>query len=155
MSAGDYLYIKDMVKNVADLLWAVPRLKQLQHDNTLTESIPETPMIQVYFENMEIAGAGSTDRTSFGGKLQAPVRETKVTINIDLYTRQRSNIGTDMASIHRYVDEVVKVLEAQNISPFFNLKGVGSFRWRVERAEFDYNNVKYVGLRYVLTLGVL
>lgn len=134
--------------------------KQVQAGQSLTESIPETALIQVYIDAKNMQST-ATDRLSFGGAkrqnadIDQPVRPNRWTVNVDVYCRQRSDIGTDMAAVEDRANYVDELLGTQVNSPFFGLDGIKTFTFRMERVTFDYNKVSYVGVRFILDLTIL
>ncbi len=145
----------DAVKKVVE---GVPRFKQVQANESLAETISEVPLVQIYLERRENQ-IGNTDRTGFGGsrKLsnESPIRVKRTTIFVDVYARQRSNIGDDVAAVQDLADEVDEAFEQLDNKPYFGLEGIGAFKYRLERVTFDYNNVKYAGLRFTLELSTM
>lgn len=111
----------------------------------MTESIPDTPLIQVYFESVRTPEE-QVKQTTFGGVVQ----QTILTINVDVYSSRRANIGEDMARVTIKADEVIRVLQAERVKPFFKLEGIKSFGWRAERVVFEYGKENYMGVRFVL-----
>ncbi len=73
----------------------------------------ESDTLQVYLENSQTDPRGDTGRTTF----QAKVRQTAITIHIDVYARQRSHIGEDLAACVDLADEIEVVLESQQTKP--------------------------------------
>jgi hypothetical protein len=131
-------------------LGAATGLTDSQSYDELTEGVQDMPLLQVYPENGETDIAGNADRTSFRGG----VRQAQVVLHADLFARQRSHIGEDMATLLPLVDAVIVRLEAQTVKPYFNLDGIKAFHWRWERVTFIYGDqqLPYVGARFTLTL---
>lgn len=150
---------KDVTKAIRNFL-DDGTFKQVQAGETLTESIPETAIVQVYLDAKNMQST-STDRNTFGGprKLNGdalqPVRSNRWTVNVDVYVRQRSDIGADMAAVEDKANYVDELLGGQTNSPFFGLDGIKAFTYRMERVVFDYNKVSYVGVRFILDLTIL
>lgn len=142
--------ISSITGAVAALLATSPKIAQAMAGIDLKETIPENGVVQVYFETKNL-GEG-TDRISFGGSNTKPIRKNIITINIDVYARQRSNIGQDMAALEELIDVVDDLMETQDATPAFGVQGIKSFTYQANRVTFEYNKVDYVGVRYVLTL---
>lgn len=149
--------IREILNAIKLQLEGAPAFKQVQANETISEAIPEMALIQVYFERKAFQNT-QTDRNTFGGRkatLEPPIRINKITINVDVYARQRSNIGTDMAAVVDAVDEVDEILEAQIHKPFFGLEQLQAFTYSCERVVFEYATVKYAGVRFVLDITVM
>lgn len=131
-------------------LGAAASLATHQSYDELTESINEPPLLQVYWESIAPAGT-ETDRSTY----QAGIRHTALVFHADLYAAHRSgNIGQEMKVALPIADEIVAILEAQDTKPFFGLVGVKTYAWRAERATFEYAGAMYLGIRFVITLGI-
>ena len=115
-----------------------------------TESIPETPLFQVYPDSKNTDSQSNSDRASF----KAGIRRSDMVVIIDLYARQRSMIGEDLLACFQLLDEIEIALENEQTKPYFGLPGVQGFSWRWERQTFEYGDQKlpYVGARIYLTL---
>lgn len=142
--------ITQIVQAIADTIDTEPTVKQVQSGLTLSESIQNQPVVQVYWEDENIDAASQNDRTTF----KAGVRQSELTINADVYVRQRAHIGEDMAAVMTLAEAVRNTLAAQKIAPFFNLEGIKSYHWRAERVTFEYADVKYAGIRFIITIRV-
>lgn len=144
--------ITQIVAAVAATIGAdTSEVEEVQSGELLTESIQNEPVAQVYWESEETDVSGETDRTTFGGVIQ----QSEVILHIDVYVAQRAHIGQDMARAMVLAEDVRGALVGQRqAKPFFGLEGLKSFRWRAERVTFDYSNVKYAGIRFVLTIRV-
>lgn len=125
------------------------------YGNKLRETIPETPAVQVYFESKDTTSPGGTDRYSMGGAGHAIIRKTTIVIHVDIYVRQRSNIGDEFAAMEELIDEVDDIMERQEGSPYFGIDGVKAYSYRAERVTFEYNKNDYVGVRYFVTLTLV
>lgn len=133
---------------IESTLAANPLLARAMKFDELTEGANDLPMIQVYPEAGEQDAENTNDRTTYGGK----VRITKFTITVDLYARQRSQLGEDMAALVALIDEMQTILDAQGLT-LFGLPHIKSFRWSWQRVSFVYGDpqVTYVGARYTIT----
>lgn len=121
----------------------------------IKETIPETPAVQVYFQTKETVSPGGTDRLTLGGRAAASViRQTQLVIHVDVYAKQRANIGDEMAKLEALVDVVDAVMELQTGTPYFGIQGVKAYSYRAERVTFEYNKVDYVGVRFFVTLTI-
>ncbi len=146
--------IAQICNAIESTLGAATGISRSQSYDELTEGLPpgDLPLLQVYPETGEADVAGATDRSTF----RAGVRQTELVIVADLYARQRSHIGEDMAALVDGVDAVIDVLEAQDTKNYFGLAGVQAVRWRFERVTFVYGDpqLPYVGARFYLTVRV-
>lgn len=139
-----------LIEAIRAALAVASGINEAQASTTMTESIQNLPVLQVYLETEETSADSGTDRTTF----RAGVRQPEITINVDVYVRQRAHIGEDLAACYVTAQAVRDVLAAQNTQPYFARDGIQSFRWRMERVTFDYSGVLYAGLRFILTMRV-
>lgn len=144
--------IKTCTENISVCLEAIPDLKRVMRGATLKETIPETPAIQVYFDSKDVISPGGTDRYTMGGGKNGVIRKTAMIIHVDVYARQRSNIGDEMALLEELIDLVDDVMEQQGDKPYFGIDGVQAYSYRAERTTFEYNKNDYVGVRFYVTL---
>lgn len=122
-----------------------------QDADALTEGMQDLPTLQVYWENLTSdALANNADRSTFG----KGVIVTRLTFHADVYVRQRSHIGEDMAAVLELASTVNDVLEAQTSKPYFGLEGIQAFAYTAERVTFDYGKAAYAGIRFILTITV-
>ncbi len=113
----------------------------------LTESIPETPLLQVYPES------GEPDLQTYKRRIE------KIIIHADLYARQRSQIGEDMAKVVTMAEAIFTKLRAQDPitgNQLFGLDGIRKFTWTWTRAVFEYGDpaTRYAGVRFIVTIWV-
>lgn len=137
---------------VAAAMKAVPSIKRAMSPDKLTESIPDVALAQVYPETGETSKGSTNDRLTMRGG----IRINESVWNIDVYARVRSHIGEDMAKVITLMDDVTLMLEAQNTQPYFGLQGIKAFAWRWQRTTFAYGDpeVKYAGIRFILTFTI-
>ncbi len=123
-----------------------------QKPGELGDGIADEPTIQIYPEAHEQDPSGSTDRTTFRGG----VRQTVVTVHVDLYARQRRYLGEDMAALIRLIDAITDKFEEQDTKPYFDQAGIKAFSWTGSRVLFTYGDpqVNYVGWRWTLLITV-
>lgn len=119
-----------------------------QAGSRLTEAIVE-PTIQIIPDSGEGAYQSRTDRTTFSKGLALRQWE----INVDVYVRQRSDAGEDMAAVIALADAIIAKLDEQTTSPAFGVVGVHTWHYRWQRVTFVYGDAQtpYVGIRFVLT----
>lgn len=118
-------------------------------DRALTESMPDMPGIQVYWQSSE-QDANGVDRVTFG----AGVRRSKLTYWADVFVRVRSQLGEDVPAVLEITEAVEAVLEAQRSSPFFALEGVKALHWGSERVAFESGGQGIVGVRFTIEVWV-
>jgi hypothetical protein len=116
----------------------------------MTESIPDTPLIQVYFEAFQSLDGEVNKQTTFQGALQ----KTRLTIHVLVFSSKRAHIGQDFAAVTQKADEVVRVLQGQRKQPFFGLQGLKSFGWSAQRAIIEYGKDDFMGVRFILEFMV-
>ncbi len=127
----------------------------VQNYDEITENIPDTPLLQVYFENADSgSGDGESDRLTFG----AGVRYTRLTVLVDGYARQRSYLGEDLAAQLALIDQIDGQLSAETADAVFGVVGVRALSWNIERVTFTMgdgsSSEKYAGCRVRLTLTI-
>lgn len=126
-------------------------LSRSQSYNELTDAMNEWPTLQVYWNSAEQdISSANADRTTFG----AAVRHTEIVINADYYARPRGHLAQDMEAATTGLDELIDILETQDTKPFFSLVGIQAFRWRADRAIFNYGSKDFMGVRFVITVQV-
>jgi hypothetical protein len=115
-----------------------------QDYDELTESIPDNPLSQVYWDmDGDAASQGSeSQHITFGG---SPAQE--YVFNVDLYATPRAHIGEDMGKLLPLVDAVDAAFRTQAAeSPPFGVERIQSFQWGPwERATLVYGEASYVG----------
>jgi len=142
--------IYDTTEAIRSTLEDVAGLAVSTANETLREGMNDLPAIQVYFETLEASLGSQTERKTFG----AGIRSNMWRFHIDVYVKQRSNLGDDMAKVANLTDAVIDVLEAQVDTPPFGLDGLHNFRYTAERVTFTYGDTDttYVGVRFVVSL---
>lgn len=122
-----------------------------QNYNELTEGMQDTPTLQVYWYETETDVTGGAAQRSFGGK----VREKRFTFRADLFARQRSHLGEDMAALLPLVEAIHTVLEAQQAKPYFGLEGIAAIeRWSAQQIIFELAGYTYLGARFTIPVRV-
>lgn len=135
---------------IASTLGSAAGIARAQDAADLTEGMPDLPALQVYWQSLSTdAGNGDTDRRTFG----AGVRVSRLTFHADIYARQRSHLGQDMARVLELAEAVQTALENQS-SPIFGEEHIQSCHWSAQRVTFDYAGASYAGIRFVLDLTV-
>jgi hypothetical protein len=134
-------------------LAAATGLTYSQDYNELTEGMQDIPTLQVYwFSGPKTDPTSGSAQTTFG----AGVRQKSITFHADLYARQRSHIGEDMAALLPLVDAIHNVLESQQ-KPYFGLAGIKAIEsWDPRQVIFEYGDqqINYVGARFVIQVRV-
>lgn len=135
----------------AELSAAVGMQSSTPYDE-MTEGIPamDCPRIEVYPEAGHSDPSGRTDRTTFNACTQQVV----VTIYADLYARQRSQLGEDVAAYVGLTDAIIDVIQSQQRPPFFGVAGIKAFNWSWRKAVFRRADARYVGARFVIICKV-
>ena len=145
--------IEQFVKDMASRLSVIEGVLQSQAVDTLTESIPEVPLIQTYWSDINLTSG--TDRWTMGGGGTKAIKQKVIGFVIDVYVRQRSSIGEDMSAIHRYIDPITDMLENEDDKPYFGNQGIDSFTWSAERSTFSYGDIDYAGIRFTLSVHTM
>lgn len=113
----------------------------------LTEGMNDPNVLQVYPEERPPVSVGSgTVKITLAGN-----RDKELIIFADYYTKQRANIGEDMALLVTGIDAIEANLDAQ-ACPYFGVEKIRSFQYSWQRVIFEYASVNYVGARFRLTL---
>ncbi len=135
---------------IKDELAAATGLTFTQDFDELTEGMADTPTLQVYWSATGTDPTSGTSQSSFRGVQ----RQTRMTFWADLYARQRSDIGEDMAALLPLIDAIQTKLEEQRTSRF-GLEGIRAIEgWTGRLLVFDYADAKYVGARFEIILRV-
>lgn len=149
---SDVINVSAICDAIEATLSTAAGLARSQSYDELTEGMNDTPTLQVYPESGGQDVTTNTDRTTFRAGLQ----QEEIVINADLYARQRSHIGEDMAQLVTSLDAIRAVLKIQKTGNYFGMadKGIKAFAWTWQRVIFTYGESaqKYVGVRFVLTL---
>ena len=82
---------------VATTLSTTTGLERTQSYDQLTEGMNTLPCLQVYPERWEVSADSGTDRLTFVDQSAGVpgVRQTELTLHLDLYVRQRSQLDED------------------------------------------------------------
>lgn len=145
--------IKQVTQAIRATLSSAYSLVRTYSGRDMPEGIQDTPSIAVYAVDGETdKRSDNAERTTYRGG----VRVAGMTINVDVYVRQRSHMGDDMALTDDVADEIYRILEAQTEKPYFELEGIKGFRWRWQRVIFSYGDpeIKFVGVQFVLSLTI-
>jgi hypothetical protein len=133
---------------VATTLSSATGLTRAQSYDEITETIPETPLLQVYPEE------GEPDLQSYGS-----YRVERVVVHADLYPRPRSNIADDMAKVTTMTEALLVLLRAQKPTTgntLFDVSFIVKFGWSWRRVIFEREKgeLKHIGTRFVFTFWV-
>lgn len=140
--------LDELVDGIETVLSAAASLVRSQTYDEITEGITEYPLLQVYLEeNSGTDFTTNTDRITLTGKHS--IKE--YTVHADVYARVRANIGQDMGQLTTTINEIEDILDNQGCPPF-DLDFLTSFRWSWRRVVFRYNNVDFVGARFMITV---
>lgn len=123
----------------------------VQDYSELSEAINDMPTIQCYPETgQSTAGVGQV-KVGFGSDSGA--YQKAWAINVDIYARQRSHIGEDMAALLPLIDAVIDVLEAEE-KPYFGQSAIRGMTYQWNRVTFEYGGARYVGARFSVEVTV-
>lgn len=143
----------DLVHAVGSCFKALPTLT-VQTLEEITEGIPTTPVLHVYFDDAETDAVGETDRTSLDGA----IRQTAINVKVDGYARQRSHLGADLKAQLDLIDTLDTRLCEQTQKPYFGLPAIQVFHWKFERTTFvvgaNPGAVPYAGCALTIQLYV-
>ena len=148
----------EIVNSVEATLSAAASLERSQSYDELTEGMQDYPTLQVYpSANTGGSWDSQTHRLTFGGPVPAGgvvrkhVSVKEYTIHADLYARQRSHIGEDMAQLVDTINELEDILDTQEY-PLFGRTDLYSFRWSWAQVTWDYAGVMYLGAQFIITV---
>jgi len=147
------IYPADVNTAIADTLSAqVKSVNQVQDLSDLTEGMNAVPAIQVYPEAGDESHNSNTGKRTFNGG----VNTRQWVFHIDIYAKQRSNIGIDTQLAVELLGDVMKALDAVQVagSPHFGLEGIQSWSYRWERVTFEYASNRYSGVRVIVTITI-
>jgi hypothetical protein len=144
--------ITQLTTAVRDTLGAAASIVQAQAGREISESVPDTPMMQVYLQKYQGSTNSNTDRTTFrGGK-----RHKLYAVNVDVYVHTRSTLGDEMALLETVLDELIDILEAQDTQPYFGLAVISAFKVNdIERAIIENANQEFAGYRIPIDFHVI
>lgn len=150
--------ITELTTAVRDTLGAAVSIVQAQAGREMTETIPDTPMLQVYLQKFQLSTGSQTDRNSFGSRTVQPKRHKVYSLNVDVYVHQRSTLGDEMAKLETVLDELINILEdtTQNGKPYFGLAAIDAFKVNdIERAVIEVAQFEYSGYRIPIDFHVI
>jgi hypothetical protein len=135
---------------VASSLRGSGTVPYVQGPASLSEGRQDFPLAQVYWNGGETdVRSDSTAQTTFGGH----VRQHQATVVVDVYVKQRNEVGSDMAATITTWDLVQGWLDSQKQNGCFGIVGAKGFRWVTERVLFEEaGQTPYVGFRVTITL---
>lgn len=121
----------------------------------MTEGINDHNTLQVIpEEETPVSFGGGTQKKTLGSN---PYIDEEIIIHCDYFTKQRTNIGEDMAKLITGIDAIRANLKTQTCPNPFGLIGLASFQWSWQRVVFAYGELEstrlnYVGARFRLVL---
>jgi hypothetical protein len=142
-----------IASGVANSLKLTGVFKSVENYDALSEGIPVLPCAHVYPVAAETdSGNEAVAQSSF----KAGVRVTTVTINVDVYARQRSQKKHDIKAQVDLIDAVDNWLTAQPMESAFGVAGIRAVRWSWERTTFVYGEpqISYAGAEFTLMITV-
>lgn len=140
------LTVEAICDAIAAELGTVAGVKRTQSFDQLTEGMATYQTLQVYPEE----GEGVPMQATFRGG----VKVSGITIYADLYGRQRSSIGEDMAVLVPLLDGIIGALQAQPSSSPFGLEGARDLEYSWRRVIFEYGSASFIGIRFTIRLRV-
>ena len=151
MAESTWVKISDITNGIVNTLKMRSELEKVMGGSGLRESINQFPTVQVWFVSKDTTNDGGTERRTMATGSSKPMRKTSLMYHIDLYTRPRTNLGQDLSELEVLIDVIDQVMEDQTRT-FFGISGVKAFNHRAEFANFEYNDIKYVGVRWFVNL---
>lgn len=144
--------INELTTAVRDTLGAAASIVQAQAGRDISESVPDTPMMQVYLQRFQLSANSQTGTTTFrGGK-----RHKLYALNVDVYVHPRSTLGDEMEKLETVLDELITILEAQDTKPYFGLDAIDAFKVNdIERVVIENATFQYSGYRIPIDLHVI
>jgi hypothetical protein len=152
---SDFLRTENIVEKIASILEGIPEFRQVQRNLTLTEDIPELPLIQVYWNsNSPLVISGDNNKITFSSSTKPPIVGTKVEIKVDIYISQRSQLGVELTKMINILDQVDQIFYQKLSTPILNMQGVKGFSYAAERVVFKVGDYSYSGISIVISLNV-
>jgi hypothetical protein len=132
------------------------QINRTQSYNQLTEGMNTLPTLQVYPETWEVSSGSETDRISFVDAVTGIPghRVTEITVFLDLYVRQRSQLNEDWGEAIDLAGALGDKLDEEGPCPHLGSEAIRSFHWVAQRVVFVYAQVEYIGFRFTLTIVV-
>lgn len=143
---------RQLLTDIAATFEAVESLTDVQALENLQEHAFNTPLLQVYPQEGDPNAGGPRDRTTYG----AGIRRHAMLFHLDLFARQRSFVGLDMAAMVDQLDAVYTKLEEQSRKPYFGNSNIQEFTWRWQRVTIVLGEemTPYTGVRFFLNMEV-
>lgn len=132
---------------IAALIATIPAVKELQRHDELKESINTKATVQVYPQSWSQDSSNAVHQTTFRGR----IRLQETLIHVDVYARQRSSLADDISATIILADAINAKLESTTPDDF-GITGLQAFHWEGQRLIFEYGDVQYAGVRYIITL---
>ena len=144
--------VGDICDGIETTLSTVAGMQSSTTYSEITEGLAtfDCPRIEVYPQAGNCDPSGNVERTA----VNAGVQQHILTVHVDLYARQRSELGEDMQAYVALVDELIDVLQTQEKPPFFGVEGIKAFSWRWTRAVLIKAQARYVGARFVVVCRI-
>ena len=114
---------------------------------TITEGVHEAFTLFVNWSEIGGAAASQTHMNTFGKNAQL----RRIVIEVQLFARQRNQIGEGLADTANYADLIVAELESQPALTPFGLSGVHTFSWSGRQGIIEYGSVNFTGAIFTLT----
>lgn len=144
----------DICHAIADDLRAQSFAERVMAFDEIEETIPDLPCLHIYPDSGEVDSGGNNDRAVF----DASRRRTELTLYIDGYARQRSNLSEDLKAQMALIDAIDAWLCRQTNPPYLGVAGLKAFHWRWERTTFPFGGgeikTMYAGCQFTLTLVI-
>ena len=142
--------LSELIDGIEATLAGAASVDVSQSYDELTESILETPLIQVYPASCPPVSKGSaTQKYTLGGSVRR-----EYIIHADLFVCHRHYLPQDMRDFVNYVEEIDAILVGETDCNIFGVSGLGTFKWSWERAQFIYGGQKYLGAKYIFEVEV-
>ncbi len=139
------LTLATMCRGIADGLVNAITGSVIQNYNEMTEAALDVPLLQVYPNSTAVRNA-TGQNTLRGG-----VRVTDVEIYVDVLVTERSFLAEDMEAVVDAADDIMAVLNAEKTYPPFTVVSIQALSWRMDRVQFAYGGMNFVGLRFTLS----
>lgn len=135
---------------IADTFRQIPGLT-VQSYNELTDGIPTTPLLQVYWWKFIEDAESETDRAA----AQHKVVIADDTYRLDLYAKERGELREDFAAVMENLSEMRQVVYDQQ-QIYFGLKAIKSMKWQAQYANLKYGDpmMSYAGARVTMVIRI-
>lgn len=130
----------------------VSGIARVEAYNNLQEGLPDLPLIRIYPQKGAVLGA-ETAQNTFGKGVQT----TNLSLKMQVFVRQRSQLGEDHKAQLDMLDAISTKLESLT-APYFGVSGIKGLGWSWDFVTFTQGEgqsvTRYPGLDFTLELKI-